>query len=285
MPQDDEPLPEEGTAADEPAETPESGTAETADPTLPDPEEDELIAEFGDEIEIVIPDTDADNADELLLAYLEKTPNDTIGRYPIYNHTFEYPTKSGKIKHYTKVDYKYTSIDVPPIEVFQRSSNVGMASMIFEAYGKRGFPQYMAQLKKMGLLDTIHSQLGDLMPARIRDVANDFNTYYATCFGAGFNIPIIRTLIYYNAIANGGNGNGVYVDDVYVGNESGVGVIEAVVITNGDAVIYDLFGRKVAVAKFREGCLDLDMNRLASGIYIARISNEQGTRTMKIVKE
>ena len=154
-----------------------------------------------------------------LLAYLEKTPNDTIGRYPIYNHTFEYPTKSGKIKHYTKVDYKYTSIEVPPIEVFQRSSNVGMASMIFDAYGKRGFPQYMAQLRKMGLLDTIHSQMGDLMPARIRDGSNDFNTYYATCFGAGFNIPIIRTLIYYNAIANGGKMMAPlfvrYVTDIY----------------------------------------------------------------------
>ena len=154
-----------------------------------------------------------------LLAYLEKTPNDTIGRYPIYNHTFEYPTKSGKIKRYTKVDYKYTSIEVPPIEVFQRSSNVGMASMIFDAYGKRGFPQYMAQLRKMGLLDTIHSQMGDLLPARIRDGSNDFNTYYATCFGAGFNIPIIRTLIYYNAIANGGKMMAPlfvrYVTDVY----------------------------------------------------------------------
>ena len=154
-----------------------------------------------------------------LLAYLEKTPNDTIGRYPIYNHTFEYPTKSGKIKRYTKVDYKYTSIEVPPIEVFQRSSNVGMASMIFDAYGKRGFPQYMAQLRKMGLLDTIHSQMGDLLPARIRDGSNDFNTYYATCFGAGFNIPIIRTLRYYNAIANGGKMMAPlfvrYVTDIY----------------------------------------------------------------------
>ena len=154
-----------------------------------------------------------------LLAYLEKTPNDTIGRYPIYNHTFDYPTKSGQIKHYTKVDYKYNSIEVSPIEVFQRSSNVGMASMIFEAYGKRGFPQYMEQLRKMGLLDTIHSQMGDLMPARIRDGSNDFNTYYATCFGAGFNIPIIRTLIYYNAIANGGKMMAPlfvrYVTDIY----------------------------------------------------------------------
>ena len=139
-----------------------------------------------------------------LLAYLEKTPNDTVGRYPIYNYTFDYPTKSGQVKHYTKVDYKYTSIEVPAIEVFQRSSNVGMAKMIFDTYGKRGFPAYLNQLKKFGLLDTIHSQLGDIMPARIKDGSNDFNTYYATCFGAGFNIPIIRTLVYYNAVANDG---------------------------------------------------------------------------------
>ena len=77
---DDESLPEEGTAADEPAEALESGTAETADPTSSDPEEDELIAEFGDEIEIVIPDTDADNADELLLAYLEKVLREAASR-------------------------------------------------------------------------------------------------------------------------------------------------------------------------------------------------------------
>lgn len=89
----------------------------------------------------------------------------------------------------------------------------------------------------------------------------------------------------FDAIANNGNGNGVYVDDVWVGSEAGVGVIEVVTITNGDAVIYDLFGRQVATAKFREGRLDFDMNRLASGIYIARISNEQGVRAMKIVKE
>lgn len=89
----------------------------------------------------------------------------------------------------------------------------------------------------------------------------------------------------FDALANNGNGNGVYVDDVWVGSEAGVGVVETVVITDGDAVIYDLFGRKVAVAKYREGRLDFDMNRLASGIYIARISNEQGVRTMKIVKE
>ena len=139
-----------------------------------------------------------------LLAYLEKVPNDTVGRYRIYQNTFEFPTKSGQVKRYTKTDHEYQPIDVSALEVFKRSSNVGIAKMIFDTYGKRGFPAYLEQLKKFGLLDTVHSQLGDLLPARIRDGSNDFNTYYATTFGAGFNIPIIRTLIYYNAIANDG---------------------------------------------------------------------------------
>ncbi len=139
-----------------------------------------------------------------LLAYLEKNDDDTSKVYPIYNHTFEFPTKSGQIKRYYKCDHKYNPVEVPPIEVFKRSSNVGIAEMIFTTYGRRGFPKYLEQLKKFGLLDTIHSQLGDIMPARIKDGTNDFNTYYATCFGAGFNIPIIRTLVYYNAVANGG---------------------------------------------------------------------------------
>ena len=56
----------------------------------------------------------------------------------------------------------------------------------------------------MGMFDTIHTQLGDILPAKIKDGTNDFNTYYATCFGAGFTIPILRTLTYYNAIANDG---------------------------------------------------------------------------------
>ena len=139
-----------------------------------------------------------------LLAYLEKVPNDTVGRYRIYQNTFEFPTKSGQVKRYTKTDHEYQPIDVSALEVFKRSSNVGIAKMIFDTYGKRGFSAYLEQLKKFGLLDTVHSQLGDLLPARIRDGSNDFNTYYATTFGAGFNIPIIRTLIYYNAIANDG---------------------------------------------------------------------------------
>lgn len=140
-----------------------------------------------------------------LLAFLEKVPNDTVKAYPMFNHTFEYPLKSGRVKRYPKSDSKLHGEEYgKPMEIFQRSSNIGIASMIFDVYGKKNFANYRAQLKKMGMLDTIHTQLGDLLPAKIKDGSNDFNTYYSTCFGAGFTIPILKTLVYYNAIANGG---------------------------------------------------------------------------------
>ena len=56
-------------------------------------------------------------------------------------------------------------------------------------------------------------------------------------------------------------------------------------LTDGDAEVFDLFGRKVADTKLRSGRIDLDMNGLAPGVYVARISSENGVTTMKIVKE
>lgn len=140
-----------------------------------------------------------------LLAYLEKNLNDTLKSYSMFNHTFKFKTKSGSVKKYTKSDSKiHDETKGKPMEIFQRSSNIGIAEMIFTTYGREGFVNYREQLKKMGFLDTISTQLGDLLPARIKDGSNDFNTYYSTCFGAGFTIPILRTLVYYNAVANDG---------------------------------------------------------------------------------
>lgn len=140
-----------------------------------------------------------------LLAYLEKVGNDTACIYPMFNHTFKYPLKNGSFKSFPKSDSKVHGETLgTPSEIIQRSSNIGIASMIFRAYGIKNFHNYRNQLKKMGMFDTIHTQLGDILPAKIKDGTNDFNTYYATCFGAGFTIPILRTLTYYNAIANDG---------------------------------------------------------------------------------
>lgn len=87
----------------------------------------------------------------------------------------------------------------------------------------------------------------------------------------------------FNGISH--NANGIYVDDVRVGNGTNVGVVEITEITDGNAVVYDMFGRIVASGKFQAGRPDFDINCLASGVYIVRISNEQGVRTMKIIKE
>lgn len=139
-----------------------------------------------------------------LLAFLEKMPSDTDCIYPMFAHTFKYPLKSGNYRSYYKADSKVRGETLgTPNEIFQRSSNIGIASMIFKAFGIKNFSSYKAQLAKFGLFDTIHTQMGDLMPAGIRNDGR-FDNYYATCFGAGFNIPILRTLMYYNAIANNG---------------------------------------------------------------------------------
>ena len=139
-----------------------------------------------------------------LLAFMEKKSNDTACIYPMFNHTFKVPTKSGSFISKSKSDSKVHGETLgTPNEIFQRSSNIGIASMIFDAYGMKNFASYRAQLAKFGFFDTLHTQLGDLMPAGIRNDGR-FDNYYGTCFGAGFNIPILRTLIYYNAIANDG---------------------------------------------------------------------------------
>ncbi len=139
-----------------------------------------------------------------LLAFFEKNACDTECIYPMFNHTFKVPYKSGAYRSYTKSDSKVHGETLgTPNEIFQRSSNIGISSMIFKTFGIRGFSSYRAQLKKFGLFDTLHTQMGDIMPASMRNDGR-FDNYYASCFGAGFNIPILRTLVYYNAIANDG---------------------------------------------------------------------------------
>ena len=98
--------------------------------------------------------------------------------------------------------------------------------------------------------------------------------------------------------------DGVYVDDVWVGNDPSVGVGEistlaATVSPNpttgsvaieanaadGDVTVFDLFGRQVMSATLRNGRAELDLSAFAKGVYVARISSEAGTSTIKLVKE
>lgn len=119
-----------------------------------------------------------------------------------------------------------------------------------------------------------------------------------------FDLPEVSDayLIAFKAKSN--NADGVYVDDVWVGNEPGVGVgekasLSAMVspnptsgsvtieanVADGEVTVLDLFGRKVANAVLHEGHAEVDLSSCAKGVYMARISCESGTRTIKLVKE
>lgn len=98
--------------------------------------------------------------------------------------------------------------------------------------------------------------------------------------------------------------DGVYVDDVWVGNDPGVGIgeISTLVATvspnpttnsvtieantaDGDMTVFDLFGRQVMSATLHDGRAELDLSAFAKGVYMARISSEAGISTIKLVKE
>lgn len=110
--------------------------------------------------------------------------------------------------------------------------------------------------------------------------------------------------ICFDAFTDNGNGNGVYVDDVRVGNyiDDGVGETnvpvamvspnptteKAVILANiadGEVDVYDIAGRKVISTILREGRAELDLNGFAQGVYMARVSGKDGVAIVRLVKE
>ena len=100
------------------------------------------------------------------------------------------------------------------------------------------------------------------------------------------------------------NAEGVYVDDVWVGNDPSVGVVESSAfavavspnptngntmveanILEGDVAIFDLFGRQLMSTTLHEGRAELDLSGVSKGIYVARITGVGGSTTIKLVKE
>ena len=100
------------------------------------------------------------------------------------------------------------------------------------------------------------------------------------------------------------NADGVYVDEVWVGNDPGVGIAEqptfvatispnpttgmVVVEANaneGQVVVFDMLGKQMLTATVVEGRAELDLGGFAKGVYMARISSETGTSTIKVVRE
>ena len=121
---------------------------------------------------------------------------------------------------------------------------------------------------------------------------------------ASFKLPDPSATYQISFVGVGHNGEGLYVDDVRVGNEEGVGVGELTTVTasvspnpttglvaieaniaNGEVVVFDLFGKQVASAMVEEGRAELDLGECAQGVYVARIIGANGSTTVKLVKE
>jgi len=98
--------------------------------------------------------------------------------------------------------------------------------------------------------------------------------------------------------------DGVYVDDVWVGNYIDDGVGESASLTvsvspnptsgkvmmetnasEGQVVVFDMLGKQMLTASVINGRAELDLSTFAKGVYVAHISSEAGTSTIKLVKE
>lgn len=138
-----------------------------------------------------------------LLAFLERTQDDSARKYPILSHSFTVTNASGRESRYTKKDEPGRSEEAAyPIEIFQRSSNVGIASMIFDRFDN--YKDFLSKIDSMDITTTFSTQLGKVKAPNIKRNAKDFHNYYNTCYGTAFKMAPIQTLIYFNAVANDG---------------------------------------------------------------------------------
>lgn len=150
-----------------------------------------------------------------LLAFLERTPNDSSVTYPILSHTYSYTNKYGRVGQYKKQDDGDRKEErASPIVVFQRSSNVGISSMIFDKFND--YSDYLSKLDSMWITTQYSTQIGVVKPPYIQRNASDFHTYYNCCFGTAIKMCPIQTLTYYNAVAN----NGKMITPLFVRNIS-----------------------------------------------------------------
>lgn len=121
---------------------------------------------------------------------------------------------------------------------------------------------------------------------------------------ATFALPDPSPTYYIAFKAKANDANGIYVDDVRVGNNQNDAIAETIAIkasvspnpasdkvivkanaTDGTVAVFDLVGREVTSAILHEGRAELDLNGLAKGVYTARVSCADGATTIKLVKD
>lgn len=132
----------------------------------------------------------------------------------------------------------------------------------------------------------------------------EYTDIYDTWDSVSFALPEASATYYIAFKGKSNDADGVYVDDVWVSNDSSVGVSEVsalaatvspnpttgnvMIETNtaeGEVMVVDLFGRQVMSAVLHDGRAELDLSSVAEGVYVARIISAMGSYTIKLVKE
>ena len=139
-----------------------------------------------------------------MLAYLEQMKGDTTRRYSVFHHTFTF-----RGKRYTQHDSHSKNHDEKTNasikEVFQRSSNVGIAMMMQDAFPS--YKDYVRKIDSLYITISCNAQIGQVGPLAIASMLPNsryFTDQYAHYFGASFTMTPMQTLLYYNAVANDG---------------------------------------------------------------------------------
>ena len=134
-----------------------------------------------------------------LLAYLEQLNGDTTRKYDRGEYTF----------HIGKHSYSYKDSHsrglirgVSVKEIIKHSSNIGVALMTRDAFPK--YADYARKLDSMFVTIGFSAQIGKLEPVNMHPNTRNFTEQYGYYFGAGFCMQPLQTLVYYNAVANGG---------------------------------------------------------------------------------
>lgn len=134
-----------------------------------------------------------------LLAYLEQLHGDTTRKYCRGDYTFTV----GKRSYSYKDSHSRGLIrDVSVREIIKHSSNIGVALMMRDAFPT--YADYARKLDSMFVTIGFSAQIGRLEPVNMHPNTRNFTEQYGYYFGAGFCMQPLQTLVYYNAVANGG---------------------------------------------------------------------------------
>ncbi len=133
-----------------------------------------------------------------LLTYLERTEQDTAKQYYLCGCENQ-PLKDyfgDRLQCEKKFHEKGNAM-----KIIQKSANAGTVGLVFENH--KSLQEYLDHLDELCITKPFKTQLMDI-PTPNFGKDRGSNRFFQTCFGAGFNMAPIRTLTYYNAVANGG---------------------------------------------------------------------------------